>query len=284
MKNLVNCNGKIVPGDQPVITLDNRAFHFGDGLFESMRVVEGRACFLDAHWARMNSGAEILKMEVPDGLDRASFGKHIQELISAVGMTSGRCRFTLYRGGSGYYRPERNDAVFTIEAKELPEPYHTLNEQGSMVDIWPGMRKPINDLSRHKTLNCQYYIMGSLWARDRGLDDCLLQNERGNIIESSSGNLFIVSNGVLYTPSLADGCLGGVMRAQIINLALANGIKVYECSLNPQNLLAADELFFTNAVRGLQWIGTYRTKRYAHKMSAALVELLVNATKQQGTG
>lgn len=281
MKNLVNINGRIVAGDEPVITLDNRAFHFGDGLFESMRVVEGKACFLDAHWARMTTGAEILRMEIPGSLDRNTFGRQVQELISAVELTSGRCRFTLYRGGGGYYRPERNEALFTIEVKELPEAYHTLNEQGGMVDIWPNMRKPINDLSRHKTLNCQYYIMGALWARDRGLDDCLLQNERGNIIESSSGNLFIVSNGVLYTPSLADGCLGGVMRAQIINLALANGIKVYECSLNPQNLLAADEVFFTNAVRGIQWVGTYRTKRYAHKMSSTLVDLLVTATKQQ---
>lgn len=68
------------------------------------------------------------------------------------------------------------------------------------------------------------------------------------------------------------------MRAQVINLALANGIKVYECSLNPQNLLAADELFFTNAVRGINWVGGYRTKRYAHKLSGHLVELLVKAT------
>ncbi len=106
----------------------------------------------------------------------------------------------------------------------------------------------------------------------------MLQNDRGNIIESSSGNLFIVSNGVLYTPSLADGCVGGVMRAQVINLAIANGIKVYECSLNPQNLLAADEVFFTNAVRGIQWVGTYRTKRYAHRLSGTLTDLLVAST------
>jgi branched-chain amino acid aminotransferase len=82
---------------------------------------------------------------------------------------------------------------------------------------------------------------------------------------------------VLYTPSLTDGCLAGVMRMQVINLALANGIKVYECSLNPQNLLAADELFFTNASRGITWVGGYRTKRYTHRMAQALVDLLVRA-------
>lgn len=279
MRELVNINGEVVPGDKPVITLNNRAFHFGDGLFESMRVVDGKACFLDAHWARLTTGAALLQIELPAGLDRAGFERQINELVQRTGHVSGRCRFTLYRSGGGYYRPETNAGDYTIELRALPEKHHTLNEHGLMVDIWQGMRKPINELSRHKTLNCQYYIMGALWAQQRGLDDCLLQNDRGNIIESSSGNLFIVSNGVLYTPSLTDGCLGGVMRAQIINLALANGIKVYECSLNPQNLLAADELFFTNAVRGIQWVSTYRTKKYAHRLSAVLMELLVASTR-----
>lgn len=277
MKNLVNLNGSVVPGDRPVISLDNRAFHFADGLFESLRIVDGRPCFVDAHWLRMTTGAALLRIELPPNLDRASFERYILELVQLTGLTSARCRFTLFRDAGGFYRPSKNDGAFTFELSALPDPTYTLSAQGALVDIWPEMRKPVNELARHKTLNCQYYVMASLWAKQRGLDDPMLQNDRGNIIESSSGNLFIVSNGVLYTPSLTDGCVGGVMRAQVINLAIANGIKVYECSLNPQNLLAADELFFTNAVQGLQWAGTYRTKRYAHRMSGILTDLLVRS-------
>ncbi len=278
MRDLVNLNGAVVPGDQPVITLDNRAFHFGDGLFESLRVVDGRPCFTDVHWMRMTTGAALLRIDLPKNLDRASFERYIVELVQRTGLTQARCRFTLFRSAAGFYKPAKNDGGFTFELTALPDSTYTLNPQGLLVDIWPEMRKPVNDLARHKTLNCQYYVMASLWGQQRGLDECMLQNDRGNIIESSSGNLFIVSNGVLYTPSLTDGCVGGVMRAQVINLAIANGIKVYECSLNPQNLLAADELFFTNAVQGLQWAGTYRTKRYAHRMSGIITELLVKAT------
>lgn len=278
MSAYVNLDGQVLPADGPVLGLDNRAFHYGDGLFESLRIVNGRPCFVDAHWARLTTGAALLRIELPAGLDRASFERHMVELAQRNGLTSARCRFTLFRGGGGHYRPTSRTGRFAIEVSAQQDPHHTLNEQGLMVDIWPEMRKPINEISRHKTLNCQYYIMAALWSEQRGLDDCLLQNERGNIIESSNGNLFIVSNGVLYTPSLSDGCIGGVMRAQVINLALTHGIKVYECSLNPQNLLAADELFFTNAVRGIQWAGTYRTKRYQHKMSGQLTELLVKAT------
>lgn len=278
MNQLVNLNGQVVPGDGPVIGLGNRAFHFGDGLFESMRIIKGRLCFADAHWARMTTGGQLLRIELPDGLDRATFEKHCLELAQRNGLEGGRCRFTLFRGGDGVYRPETNKGVYAIEVGRMPDVHHVLNEQGLTVDIWPEMRKPVNDLARHKTLNAQYYVMAALWSRDRDLDDCLLQNERGNIIESSQGNLFIVSNGVLYTPSLADGCIGGVMRAQVINLALAHGIKVYECSLNPQNLLAADELFFSNAVSGIRWVSAYRTKRYTHRMAGALLEMLIKIT------
>lgn len=278
MTEWVDHNGELHPANEPVLRLDNRAFHFGDGLFESIRMVGGKPCFLDAHWARMSTGADLLRITLPQGFDRQRFGEAVQAIIQKSGIMSGRMRFTLYRGGSGYYRPETDQGAYTIELKALADAHHVLNPNGLLVDIWPEMRKPVNELSRHKTLNCQYYIMAALWSRARGLDDCLLQNDRGNIIESSSGNLFIVSNGVLYTPSLTDGCLGGVMRAQVINLAIANGIKVYECSLNPQNLLAADELFFTNAIQGIRWAGGYRTKRYTHKMAGALTDLLVKTT------
>ena len=277
MSVLVNINGELVPAEGPVIGLDNRAFHFGDGLFETIRVIDGKPVFLDAHWARLVSGAEVLRITMPPGLDQEKLSAMIVDLMQRNGFAHARCRLTLFRGGGGFYRPEMNEGRFTIEVKQIAQGNYELNEQGLMVDIWPEIRKPLNDLSRYKTLNCQYYVLASLWSQQRGLDDCLLQNDRGNIIESSCGNLFIVSNGVLYTPSLSDGCVGGVMRAQVINIALANGIKVYECSLNPQNLLAADELFLTNAALGIQWASTYRTKRYMHKLSASLVEMLVSS-------
>ncbi len=276
MNGSVNVNGQVLP-DGPVLRLEDRAFHFGDGLFESIRVINGRPCFLDPHWARLSTGADVLRLKLPAHLTRASLEEMIIDLVQRNGVNSARCRLTVYRAGGGYYRPLTNEATFTIELIAMNEETYSSNDQGLMMDIWPEMRKPLNELAKLKTLNCLYYVLAALWSQQRGLDDCLLQNDRGNIIESSSGNLFIVSNGVLYTPSLSDGCVGGVMRAQVINLALANGIKVYECSLNPQNLLAADELFITNAIMGIQWASTYRTKRYMHKLSSQLVDLLVKS-------
>jgi branched-chain amino acid aminotransferase len=273
MEGAVIVNGELVPAGSPVIGLDNRAFHYADGLFETIRVVQGRPCFLDAHWARLVEGMKVLRIEPPKGLDEHSLSAHIDRLVRECGSPNARARLTVFRDAPGYFRPRSHKGGFTLELEPAPTPNYILNHQGYTVDIYPEMRKAVNLLSVHKTLNCQIYVMASLWCMERSL-----QNDRGNIIESSSGNLFIVSNGVLYTPSLGDGCIGGVMRMQIINLAIANGIKVYECSLNPQNLLAADELFFTNAARGPQWVATYRTKRYTHRMALHLVELLVKET------
>ncbi|MBL7984681.1 MAG: aminotransferase class IV [Flavobacteriales bacterium] len=278
MADHVILNGTVLPGDQPVSTLDNRAFHYGDGLFESIRVVDGKGCFLDAHWARLQEGMKVLHLEQHPKLDRAALDRYLTALVEACATPNARARLTVYRDSPGYYRPRSHASAFTLELKPVPSPNYILNHQGYSVDLYPEMRKAVNMLSAHKTLNCQLYVMASLWCMERGLDDCLLQNDRGNIIESSSGNIFIVSNGVLYTPALTDGCVGGVMRMQIINLAIANGIKVYECSLTPQNLLAADELFFTNASRGVQWVAGYRTKRYVHRMALQLVDLLVKRT------
>ncbi len=277
MEGAVIVNGELVPGGQAAISLDNRAFHYADGLFESIRVVNGKACFLDAHWSRLVEGMKVLRIQQPKGLDQQTLVTCINRLVEECMLPNGRLRLTVFRDSPGYFRPRSHEGGFTLELKPVPSPNFILNHQGLTVDLYPEMRKAVNMLSVHKTLNCQLYVMASLWCMERGLDDCLLQNDRGNIIESSSGNLFIVSNGVLYTPSLNDGCVGGVMRMQIINLAIANGIKVYECSLNPQNLLAADELFFTNASRGPQWVSTYRTKRYTHRMALHLVELLVKS-------
>jgi branched-subunit amino acid aminotransferase/4-amino-4-deoxychorismate lyase len=274
MSQHVILNGRVMPAVEPVITLDNRAFHYGDGVFESIRMQNGKGCFLDAHWTRLVEGLKVLRIQMPTALDRTKLDAYLRDLAERNGLPGGRARLTVYRDSAGYYRPRSHEGGFTLELSSTPHPRYILNHEGYSVDLYPEMRKAVNMLSAHKILNCQLYVMANLWCIDRGLDDCLLQNDRGNIIESSSGNIFIVSNGVLYTPSLNDGCVGGVMRMQVINLAIENGIKVYECSLNPQNLLAADELFFTNASRGVQWVAGYRTKRYAHRMALQLVDLL----------
>jgi branched-subunit amino acid aminotransferase/4-amino-4-deoxychorismate lyase len=265
--NYVFHRGEYVNENQATIAKDNRAFRFADGFFESLRVVNGKALFMETHFARITDTIRALRMQPAENFSLELLLSQVQGLLQRNRIDKGgRVRITFYRKSTGFYLPKQDDLGYYIEAEALLDNEFVLNTTGKMVDIYMDFKKDINKLSVYKTLNCQLYVMAAIHARDKGLDESLIQNNKLSIIESTSSNVFIVSNGVLYTPTLEDGCVAGTMRMTIINLAIENKIKVYECTLNPQNLLAADEMFLTNAVRGIEWVVAYRTKRYYNDM------------------
>ncbi len=267
--------GEYVNENQATITKDNRAFRFADGFFESMRVMNGKALFVDTHFARIKDTINTLKLKPADNFSVETLISQIQGLLQRNRIDKGgRVRITFYRKSTGFYLPKHDDLGYFIEAEAMLDNEFAMNTTGKLVDIFSDFKKDINKLSVYKTLNCQLYVMAAIHARDKGLDESLIQNSKLAIIESTSSNIFIVSNGVLYTPTLEDGCIAGTMRMNVINLALENKIKVYECTLNPHNLLAADEMFLTNAVRGIEWVVGYRTKRYYNDMGKKMLGLL----------
>ena len=268
-------NEELMEADSPSLFPSNRLFKFGDGLFESIRIVNGKICFLNNHINRLVEGMEALKMEVPENYTEEYFLKLINELIEKNEINEGGLvRLSVYRDAEGAYHPKCNISSFILEANPYKENQYRLNEEGLVVDLYPEMKKMVDCLSMYKTSNSLLYIMASLYCDEKNLDDCFLLNTSGTIIEASSSNIFIVSNGVLYTSSLEEGCVAGTMRMNIINLALEHNIKVYEYKLTPQNLLAADEIFLTNAVSGLKWVGSYRSKRYFNDITKKLTNLL----------
>jgi branched-subunit amino acid aminotransferase/4-amino-4-deoxychorismate lyase len=268
-------NGCFFEAGVPFLDANNRAFRYGDSLFESIRIINGKPIFLEGHISRLFEGMQVLGIDRPIEYSIDYFRNFILQLIEKSSVTEGgRARISVFRNGDGYFTPNDNSPSFTVEVQPYLHNFYTLNEDGLNIDIYADIKKPVNKLSMYKTGSSLIYVMAGMYARSSKLDESLIVNDRGNIIEASNANLFIVSNGVLYTPTLADGCLAGVMRMQVINLALDYKIKVYECSLTPQNLLVADEVFVTNAIRGLQWVGSYRQKRYYNKITRDLVEKL----------
>lgn len=271
----INNNGTILSNDAPTIHPGNRGHLYGDGVFESIRIISGKIINIENHIARLLNGARKIKMRIPVYYTASFFEEKINELLDKSGVKEGgRCRLSLDRMTGGAYLPETNECSYYIEVYPYSVNNFELNAKGFEVDIYQDIKLEKNFLSNYKTKAGLTYVMAALSAKEKGLDDVFLSNHKGNILETSSCNLFIVSNGVLYTPGLDEGCLAGTMRMQIINLAIANGIKVYECTILPQHLLSADEILITNAIRGINWIGGYRTKRYSNNMSRKLVVLL----------
>lgn len=275
MMQYIFSKGEYIPADGAVIQLSNRAFRFGDGFFESIRVFNGKPLFLEHHFSRILEALKAYKIERPLDLSLQSLEAEIRELCEMNGISEGgRVRVTFSRSGEGFYLPTDNQLEYLIEAHPFDFNRFQVNEEGKKTELYPEMKKDINSLSMFKNIDSKLYVLASLFAQENQLHDVLIQNYKGGIIESTTSNLFLVSNGVLYTPSLTDGCIAGIMRMQIINLALEHKIKIYECTINPQNLLAADEIFLTNSIRGVQWVSSYRTKRYFNDMTHRLTGLL----------
>ncbi len=271
----VNNNGTILTADAPTIHPGNRGHLYGDGVFESIRVMNGRPLNVINHVQRMLEGAKVIKMRTPSYYTTSFFEERIVELLQMSNITDGgRCRMSLDRATGGAYLPESSECTFYIEVYPYDVSHFELNAKGLEIDIYQDIKIQKNFLSNYKTKAGLTYVMAAIAAKEKKLDDLFLANDKGNILETSCCNFFLVSNGVLYTPGIDEGCLAGTMRMQIINLAINNGIKVYECTILPQNLLAADEIFVTNAIRGINWIGGYRTKRFLNNMSRKLVVLL----------
>jgi branched-subunit amino acid aminotransferase/4-amino-4-deoxychorismate lyase len=284
----INNNDSIIANNGPIVHAGNRGYLYGDGVFESIRIIDGKAINLKNHVNRMLEGARKIMMRPPNFFDVPFFEDRINELLQKSDIKSGgKCRISLDRATGGTYRPESNEVEFLIEVYPLEHNQFVLNPKGIEIDLFMDHQKPKTSLSNFKTKNGLIYVLASIAAKEKGLGDLLISNDKGGILESTAANLFVVSNGVLYTPGLEDGCLAGTMRMQIINLAISNGIKVYECNIMPQNLLVADEIFLTNAIKGITWVSGYRTKRYFNNTSKKLIDLLnthwqlQNSTKEE---
>jgi branched-subunit amino acid aminotransferase/4-amino-4-deoxychorismate lyase len=274
--------GEYINENQAVIAKDNRAFRFGDGFFETMRAYNGKVLFLENHFSRISDTIRAFKYKPAEQFSIDLLRTQISGLLQRNGITAGgRIRITFYRRSTGFYLPKNDDLSYLIEAEPILENDFIMSPTGKTIDIFTDYKKEVNKLSGFKTLNAQLYVMSALYAREKGFDESLIQNSKFSIIEATSSNIFIVSNGVLYTPTLEDGCIAGTMRMHVINLALENKIKVYECTLNPHNLLSADEVFLTNAIRGIEWVVAYKTKRYFNDMSRKLLGILNDSAARQ---
>jgi len=271
----VNNFETIVPADQFSVSAGSRAFLYGDGVFESIRIRNGVPLNLENHVKRMMEGAKAMKIRVPSYFTVEFFDVRIRELCKMSGIDKGGfCRLSIDRMNGGKFKPETNEAQFLIEVKPLEHNEFVLNNKGLELDIYTDIKKQKNFLSNFKTKNCIISVMAAIKAQEKQLDDLLISNDRSEILEATGSNVFVVSNGVLYTPGLDSGCLAGTMRMLVINLAIRNNIRVYESTILPQNLLVADEIILTNAISGITWVSGYRTKRYFNNTSKKLIQHL----------
>ena len=274
-KQFINFNESIISSDHQIFSVNNRGFTYGDGLFESMRYMNGQLKFPDLHIDRVLEGMKVLKLENSFHLDSWFLREKVDELArrNKIGPNA-RFRLTVFRDSEGLYSPDSNKMAYVLESQSLDDSQYTFNNKGLIIDVYDELTKPVNILSNLKTCNSLIYVLAGIFKNQNALDEVMILNQHGFLCESISSNVFVVYDRKLYTPSLNEGCIGGVMRQVVMRLANENGIELVEAQINPDILNEADEIFITNAAKGIQWVMGYNKKRYFNEMSKFLSEKL----------
>ncbi len=248
-------NGHLVAETDVHLHISNRSFRYGDGCFESIRLINGEAPFLRLHYERLVETTQFLKINLPESLSYEGFKSQINLLAKTNNVNEGGyARLTIFRNDGGFYQPGNNDSQFIIEAVSIADKVYTLNETGLKIGIYSENPKAMVRMSNFKTNNSLHYVLASIFMKENGLDDCLLVNASGNVVESSNSNVFVVIDGILLTPPLTEGCLDGVARRIILSWIKETGIVFQERPIKVDELDAAYEIIVTNAVRGPRWI------------------------------
>ena len=269
-------NGELLAPENVNFSSTNRAFRYGDAVFETMKYANGKVLFLEDHYFRLMSTMRILRMEIPMNFSPEFLEEQINEVIAAnhAERQANRVRLTVFRAGAGLYQPETNDIEYLIETSLLPNSEFVLNEKGLNIDLYKDFYVHKSMLSNLKTANAQLYVLASIFKAENNLDECILLNDDKHVVETISSNLFMLIDGVVHTPPLETGCLKGVMRKNIISLLKKMKIEVRETSFSPFELQKAQEVWLTNAISGLQWVGNYRKKQFENTLATEVVAAL----------
>lgn len=279
MPQYILVNDEFFLADQPVLKASNRSFKYGDGLFESMRMCNGKLQFAQEHADRLRAGMKALKIEGHALLDEYFLRQKTAELQKKNKLDGNvRFRLAVYRDGEGFYAPTASKAAYVLESVALVQNTYELNKKGLIVDVYDELTKPINKLANYKTSNALLYVMAGLYQKQHKLDEALILNQNGLLCESVSANIFVVYQKQIYTPALTEGCIAGVMRNVVLMLGKTHGFSIVEAEISPEILKQADEVFLTNASYGVRWVMGYDKKRYFNEVtksiSAKLNELL----------
>ena len=184
-------------------------------------------------------------------------------------------RFTVFRNDGGFYLPQTRTVSFMIQASSISEGNYSYSDASYEVDLYKDFFITKQLLSTIKTTNKMINVTGSIYADENDLHNCILLNNEKNVVEVLNGNLFMLIGNKLITPSIEDGCLNGIMRKQILEIAKKiKTFEVLEATISPFDLQKADELFITNVIIGIQPITKYRKKEYKTDLSKELLAIL----------
>jgi branched-chain amino acid aminotransferase len=253
----------------------NRAFLYGDGFFESMRWHDGKINFYEDHYSRIERSFDILKFS-KKYLHKDELHHQIASAASFAEKDA-RVRLTFFRVAEGFYAPEEGNVAVMINVQSLDTEQYMINARPIATGIYKEHFKSRHTLSNLKSINSLVFVMAGIYAKENKLDEIIILNDAGHICEANASNFFLVKDAVIYTPPLSEGCVDGVMRKQTISFAEKKGLQLIQKPLSIEELLNADEVFFSSGVRGLITVGSCMNSFYKNEVTAILFRELLKA-------
>ena len=257
---MLNFNGKIISEKELQLSNNNRAFKYGDAIFETVRVLNTKVVFFEDHYFRLMASMRMLRMKIPMEFTLEFLQEEILRITKELPKANNyRVRLTVYRKDGGLYNPKSNEIDYLIEASE----FSYVEKSSYKVDLYKDFYNYSGLLSTIKTSNRMLNTLSAIFADENDLDNCILLNERKGVVEATNGNVFIIKDNVIKTPALTEGCIKGVIRKKVIEILEKNPeYTIEETTISPFELQKADEVFITNAIIGIQSVTNYRKKEF----------------------
>jgi aminodeoxychorismate lyase len=267
----LNFNGKIYTNDKLLISPNNRSFRYGDGCFETMKMLNGKIILEAYHVERLFTSLMTLQFNNPNYFITDVFRSQVDELARKnMHKKAARIRITVARGNGGLYDVENHQPNYVIQTWDLNSANNRFNENGLVMDIYKDARKTYDHFSSIKSNNYLSYAMAALWAKAHQLNDAVLLNPYDRICDATIANVFMVQDGIIKTPAITEGCVGGTMRKYLLEKMKEEGIPVTETQISVEDLLQASEVFLTNSVYGIRWVKSIGDSHYKNQVSAML--------------
>ncbi len=261
----INVNGSYFADDQPVFLSANRSYRYGDGLFETMKVVNRSIAFEDLHFNRFFNGLNTLEYIIPKSANRNWLKNEIIKLCDKNELVNARVRLSAW-SGEGFIDKTDRPFNFLLESSPIQNDSSIWSEKGLHIGVFNNGRKSFDSFANLKSASFLIYVMAAKKAMDNQWNDCIVLNANDRIADTTKANIFIIWGEKIYTPPLSDGCVAGVTRQYLLQ-KLGADFFIDEKSLTLQDLEQADEVFMTNAIRGIQSVHQYNEIVYTNKFT-----------------
>jgi len=272
---MINFNGKITDLSDQLI--NNRAFLYGDAVFETLIIFNDKILFWEDHYFRLMSSMRIIRLDIPDEYTPEFFKENIIKIHNNISQTgSSRIRINIYRSSDGKYKPEKNTPSFIICCESINYNTYKLNKDHYEVDLYKDYYLDNQLISSIKSNNKIINVVASIYASENGFDNCILLNKDKLVSEFINSNLFIIKDEKIYTPTLKSGCLNGVLRKNLFKILSSSSFELCEQDLSTFDITQSDEIFGTNIAQGIFSVTKFRKKDYDCSKTKKIITMLNN--------